>query len=297
MISAFFGMLIISVWYGTRMNALTISTVTIKGGETIPHEHVDKIVREKLEGTYLKLVPRAFAFTYPHDDIETGLREIKRIKNLSIVRLGGTEVLVEFDEYLPHALWCAGSNSEGCFFLDDTGYSFSPAPSLTGGSFMRFVAIGRSPSEHAQAFSSEEYQKLQELVALLAETGWYVERAEVDGAGDAFLSIVDGGEFKVTLKQEAKETVDNLTTVLNSEKFSHIKPGNFEYIDLRFGEKVFVNEVTLETTASSTLTSNGSTTQAAPNPAPALSASPSPANSDTTEAPASTPDTGVTITF
>jgi cell division septal protein FtsQ len=305
MIFAFFGMLIISVWYGTRVSAATISTVTIKGGETIPHENVEAIVRARLDGAYLKLVPKTFAFTYPHDDIEAGVREIKRIKNLSIVRLGGTEILVEFDEYLPHALWCAGSSSDGCFFLDDAGYSFSPAPSLTGGSFMRFVAIGRSPSEHVQAFSPEDYNKVQELVTLMSEVGWHVEKAEVDAAGDAFLKIVDGGEFKVTLKQTAKETVDNLTTVLNSEKFAHIKPGNFEYVDLRFGDKVFVNEVTLETTASSTMTSNGSTSPATTSnitSAPAEeSATPAPVAEESAEAqapaPAPAPDTGVTITF
>lgn len=251
MIAAFFGMLITSIWYGTRVDAVTLRTVTVRGGETISHEEVERIARERLNGTYLKLVPRAFAFTYPQQDIEEGIREIKRIKNLSVVRSGGTELMIEFDEYVPDALWCKDSDSDGCFFLDDAGYSFSPAPSLNGGSFMRFVAIGKGPSEHVQAFPPEEYRRVNELVSLFDEAGWQISKAEIDAAGDAFLTIVDGGEFKVSLKQDAKETVNNLLTVLNSEKFAHIKPGNFEYVDLRFGSKVFVNEVTLETTSGS----------------------------------------------
>lgn len=251
MITAFLGMLIISIWYGTRVDAVTLSTVSVRGGETISHEEVERIARERMNGAYLKLVPRSFAFTYPHDDIQNGIREIKRIKNLSVMRGGGTELVIEFDEYVPHSLWCKDSDTEGCFFLDDAGYSFSPAPSLDGGSFMRFVAIGKGPSEHVQAFPEEEYRRVHELVGLFASAGWYISRAEIDAAGDAFLTIVDGGEFKVSLRQPAKETVDNLLTVLNSEKFAHIQPGNFEYVDLRFGSKVFVNEVTLETTSSS----------------------------------------------
>ncbi len=256
MITAFLGMLIISIWYGTRVDAVTLSTVSVRGGETISHEEIERIARERLDGSYLKLVPRSFAFAYPHQDIEKSIREIKRIKNLSVMRSGGTELVIEFDEYVPDSLWCKDSNSDGCFFLDNAGYSFSPAPSLAGGSFMRFVAIGKTPSEHTQAFSEEEYRRVQELVNLFDEAGWNISKAEVDAAGDAFLSIVNGGEFKVSLKQDAKETVNNLLTVLNSEKFAHIKPGNFEYVDLRFGSKVFVNEVTLETTVSSSTPSN-----------------------------------------
>jgi hypothetical protein len=269
MLAAFLGMLIISIWYGTRVDAVTISKVTVRGGETISHEEVENIVRAKLDGSYLKLVPRSFAFTFPQQEVESGVREIKRIKNLTVMRTGGTELLVEFDEYVPHALWCKDSDSEGCYFLDDAGYSFSPAPSLSGGSFMRFVAIGKAPAEHTQAFSEEEYKKVHELVSLFSDAGWHISKAEIDAAGDGFLTIVDGGEFKVSLKQSSKETVDNLLTVLNSEKFAHIHPGNFEYVDLRFGSKVFVNEVTLETTASSsTSPSEGGEVAPVPEPAP-----------------------------
>lgn len=252
MIAAFFSMLIISVWYGTRVHALTLNTITVSGGETIPHGEVEQVVKAKLEGSYMKIVPRTFAFTYPHEEIEQAVREVGRIKSVNIVRSGGTQLVVEFEEYVPHALWCKDNQADGCFFLDDAGYAFSSAPTLVGGSFLRFVSIGKDPSDHVQAFSEEEYKTIQELARLFAEAKWFVSRAEVDAAGDAFLTIVDGGEFKVSLKQPAAETVSNLLTVLGSENFAHIKPGNFEYVDLRFGSKVFVNEVTLDANASST---------------------------------------------
>jgi hypothetical protein len=118
---------------------------------------------------------------------------------------------------------------------------------------LRFVSIGKDPADHVQAFDEGHYRTIHELTKLFAEAKWFVSKAEVDAAGDAFLTIVDGGEFKVSLKQPAAETVSNLLTVLGSENFAHIKPGNFEYVDLRFGSKVFVNEVTIDSsTASST---------------------------------------------
>lgn len=262
-IATFFGGLITSIWYGTRVEALTITKVTVSGGETIPHSEVEGVVRAKLDGAYLKLVPHAFAFAYPEKDIIASLKEIRRIKNLNVVRIGGTELAVEFEEYVPHALWCKDSDSDGCFFLDDSGYSFSPAPSLTGGSFVRFVSVARDPGEDAQGFDPDEYRKVHELIGLFADSGWYVSKAELDGAGDAFFTIVEGGEFKISLKQSASETIDNMKTVLNSEKFAHIKPGNFEYVDLRFGSKVFVNEVTIKSPEASSTDAVATTPAAA----------------------------------
>ena len=180
---------------------------------------------------------------------------MERIKSLSVVRSGGNEVVVQFDEYTPHALWCKDGQSEGCFFLDENGYSFSPAPSLKGGSFLRLVSIGKDPATHTQAFDEGQYHTAEELVGLFANSKWEVSKVQIDGVGDSYFTVIGGGEFKVSLKQSTKETLDNFKTVTGSEQFAHLKPGNFEYIDLRFGSKVFVNEETIIAGEQSTSTS------------------------------------------
>jgi hypothetical protein len=52
---------------------------------------------------------------------------------------------------------------------------------------------------------------------------------------------VGGSELKVSLTLTPQQTVDNLQTVLSSEQYSDLVPGTFAYIDLRFGNKVFVS--------------------------------------------------------
>ncbi len=270
MIAAFFGMLIVSVWYGSRIDAFTIREITVTGGETIEHGEIERVVREKISGTYLKIIPRTFAFTYPYEEIVAALEAVPRVKDVRVIRKGGKELHIEFSEYEPSALWCSETDTSNCYFLDEGGYAFSKAPGLIGGSFLRVTAIGKEPEVHATPFNPEEFKRIIELKEKFATNKWFVKRADIDAAGDAFLTIVDGGEFKVSLKQPADETVSNLLTVLGSEQFAHIKPGNFEYIDLRFGSKVFVNEVTTEVSASSTMASSSPATEtesASPNPA------------------------------
>lgn len=236
------GLLITIVWYGTRIQSLTIKTVTASGGQTIDVTKVEEIARRQLEGTYIGLIPRTFAWLYPSSDIEQSLQQSDRIHNIVIERNGGTKLSITFDEYIPHALWCSAVDRHHCAFIDSAGYAFAPAPDLTGGSFVRFVQIGGDYTLDDYVLGTQEFEQLVKTIELLATDGWFISHVEVDQAGDAFLGIVNGGELKITLSQTPEETVDNLRTVLTAEKFTHIKPGNFQYIDLRFGNKVFVNE-------------------------------------------------------
>ena len=274
MIVAFLSMLTISLWYLTRIDALTIKKVTVQGGETIPPEQVEAIVRQELSGSYFKIIPHAFAFTYPEQSIIESIRNIDRIKDLSVVRSGGEEVSVSFTEYEPQALWCKKDSDDACVFLDENGYGFTLAPKLIGGSLLRFVSVGQEPKVRMQAFDASQYHTANELAATLSQKQWPIEKVEIDSAGDAFLQVSGGGEFKTNLKQSTQETVSNLESVLASEKFKHFKPGNFEYVDLRFGDKVFVNEDTIESGVTGTSTQLASENNTDTATSPAIAAAP-----------------------
>lgn len=252
-------LVITAIWYGTRIQSLTIDTVRVDGGQTIDHTEIETLVLKALEGVYLGLIPQRFAWLYPKTEILVSLEEVERIHNISISRVNGTELSVTFDEYTPEVLWCMSVESDECLFLDKNGYAFGYAPKLSGGSFLRFVKIGQPATLHEEMISNESFSSLLEIVELLEAQNWYVSYIEVGQGDDSFLQIVGGGEFKVTLSQTPTETVENLFVILTSKEFQHIEPGNFQYIDLRYGNKVFVNEelaVPQGDTASSTASSS-----------------------------------------
>lgn len=234
-------LLLMGVWYGTRVPSLTITDVEATGGETINHGEVERSVQSVLDGEYLGFIPRRFAWFYPKQEVLNKVLEFERLHNVVIVRESGTKLRISYDEYVPHALWCQ-PEAEACIFLDVSGYAFAHAPKLSGGTFLRFITSGREAVIGDVVAEKKPYENIQEIVQLLAERGWYVSYIEIDQVGDVFLKVVGGGELKVSVEEVPEKTVENLFVVLSSEKFQHIKPGNFKYIDLRFGDKVFVNE-------------------------------------------------------
>lgn len=252
MIVSFIGLLISAIWYGSRVQALTITNVEVSGGETISHELVREKVWSELQGEYLRLVPRVFAWTYPEEAIYNSVNTVSRIKDVHVRRTDGNTLRVTFDEYVPDSLWCNLDEHPYCYFLDEEGFAFSEAPNLSGGAFVRFTRIGSEPQLGEFFADADTYESVQKLLILLNDAGWFASQVDVDLAGDAFVQIVGGGQLKVSTKQNPTDTVNNLATVLNSDEFTDIVPGNFNYIDLRFGNKVFVNEVFETATSSAT---------------------------------------------
>ncbi len=251
---AFCAALLAGIWYGTRVKMLTIEVVEVSGGETIPLQSVKEKVEAELSGTYLGIIPRRFAWFYPYEDILSGVGSVKRVKDPVVVRVSRTELHVTFDEYKSFALWCT-EKTEDCLLIDTAGYAFTESPRLTGGAFMRYFTLGRTPAIGETITTLDALSNMNEFIRLVRVGGKFaIASVEIDSAKDVFYRISGGGEIKATLTMPASEVYENLIAVLSAEEFVDLAPGNFQYIDLRFGQKVFVNDSLLPVATSSAST-------------------------------------------
>ena len=99
--------------------------------------------------------------------------------------------------------------------------------------------------------------RTSQFVAAASQLGFNVTAVKKTSQQELSYHIAGGGRIITSLLESYESTVENLATILQSEEFTHLEPGNFQYIDLRFGSKVFVNEElpeleTATTTASMT---------------------------------------------
>lgn len=245
-------LLVTTIWYVTRIASLQIENVEVIGGETIPHSVIENIVKTQLTGTYLKLVPKKFSPFYPKQAIIENIKSIDRVKNVDVQTSKDQTVTVVFDEYIPYALWCQDSESLSCFFIDATGFAFAEAPELEGNAFVRYTEEGVVPKNKSNSFERSYIEETEVFIELLKEKlSLYVTHVSKHGTYDIEYKIGGGGIIKVSQRISMEDTFANLETILRSKEFEHIEPGAFAYIDLRFGDKVFVNEA-LEPIASTT---------------------------------------------
>lgn len=244
-----------AIWYIARIPSLQITSVEVIGGSTIDHETVQTLAEEALTGSYYRIVPHTFAPLYPEARVIERIKTQPRVKEVRLERTNQT-LMVAFDEYQPVALWCEAVDAETCLFLDSTGYAFAAAPFLTGSAFIRYVSRGAVPALKQSGFSASFMDTTTRFTERLeAELNLYVTEVVRKDDVDVSYVLAGGAEIKVSERMSADETFNNLQTILTAKDFTALADGSFHYIDLRFGDKVFVSEeavATSSTTASTT---------------------------------------------
>ncbi|MCA9361552.1 hypothetical protein KC845_03265 [Candidatus Kaiserbacteria bacterium] len=248
---------LVIVWYGTRIDSMQIKRIEVTGGFTIPHSLLEEKAWREIDGTYLGLVPKSFVWFYPKEKITMSLQGTSRIKQTALEIVDKNTLTILFDEYVPFALWCQSENDDTCLFIDHTGYAFSEAPNLTGSAFIRFVRDDDEPVLNEEIFPSELIDSTNEFaMALQNDLGLYVTHIKMVGTYDIDFLVAGGGEIKISQAKSFEKSLKDLKIILNSEEFVHLEPGNFQYIDLRFGDKVFINEEFPETVGTTSTSTN-----------------------------------------
>lgn len=233
----------VCVWYGTRLSFFTIDDITIHGGETVSHDEILSMVKQELRGAYFLLIPKQFSYLYPRERIIERLGHNQRIFNVEVDRTDRNSLSVSFDEYLPFALWCTDTEVVTCFFITKQGYAFTEAPPLAGGALLRHIDEGVEELHVGDVIPEIKLAQLTEFVESLADAnGFRVASVFHKMNGDLDFVLHGGGSINVSGDESLVETFEKLNVILTSKEFSHLKPGNFNYIDVRFSNKVFVNE-------------------------------------------------------
>ncbi len=246
-------------WYVTRLEIFTLHEVHVVGGETISHEDVRIRSMNELVGTYFLIIPKRFSYLYPHDRMIEVLEKIPRIHNVQIHRTERTMLEVTFDEYMPSALWCIYERDEyPCYFINNEGFAFTEAPKLQGGTLIRHNIEDIEEISPGQVMSTPKVEDINAFILRVEkELNFRVTTLTHKKNGDYEFHINGGGMILTASGKDFDATFENLKSVLSSSAFKHIAPGNFQYIDVRFDNKVFVNESLLVSTTTNASTTSG----------------------------------------
>lgn len=243
------------VFYAVRLPFVTITNVVVHGTETVLSEDVRARAEVLLKGTYFGFVPRRFSLALPIKDIQKSIHDIPRVAD-TFLTIEGSTLNIHVREYIPDMLWCASATATStCFYVGANGVAYEQAPQLTGSMFMRFVVSDNEPQIGDVLLDDNSRTLLIAIAQIIEERhDFYVARIEYTKDNDAVLYLSGGGRLLVSTEGNLEETYANLASVLASDEYGGLTPGNFEYIDLRFGNKVFVQKEKpiASTTASTT---------------------------------------------
>jgi hypothetical protein len=242
--------------YISRLPNLNITEIQITGNKVVDTEALRTIVQEQIAGKYLWLFPKTNILFYPQKSIRTALQmKFKSLQDINLSIQENKILIVSLTEREAKYTWCgavvpeANSNSnQKCYFMDATGYIFDEAPYFSEGVYFKFYGSDGVNVENPSAgyFLKDTFAKLITFKDRIESFGLHPSAFWLDNIGDANFFLVSKSNQKpeIIFKIDAdlEKVAENLQAALTTEplqsKFKN-KYGLLQYIDLRYGNKVF----------------------------------------------------------
>ena len=240
-----FVLLVVGSAYLLKRPEVTIKNIILDGNKTVSTEILESFVKEKLLGNYLFIFPRSSIFIYPRRIIEENIPlKFKKIKTTKVTFNNFDSITVTVKERIPKALWCGENRLEGaipeCFFLDEKGFLYTQSPSFTGDVNFRFYGpLGEGSSIGQQFLPEKKFQEISFFLQSLQESDIQAVELAIGDERDYELYLENGTQVLFSQDEELSMVLDNLQSTLLSDTFKEHGEVRIDYIDLRFGNKVY----------------------------------------------------------
>ncbi|HEY4514090.1 MAG TPA: hypothetical protein VJH69_02090 [Candidatus Paceibacterota bacterium] len=222
----------------TYLPRYSITDISVTGAKTVSTELIRAYVHTKLYDGETHFASMQNIFLYPKDEIEKGIpEEIPRIRSAEIFREGmlARVVTVKLTEREPFALWCAESE---CYLMDEGGFIFAKATSTINLPLAFRGGVSSEKKVIGQKYLPEYLPQILELFSRLREAGFAPTGATAVDEHDYSISLREGFIINAAFENEPAELIRNLQVALTAEPVRG-KSDKLEYIDMRFGNRVY----------------------------------------------------------
>lgn len=218
---------------------LSIATVAVAGAEHISPEDVQAQVESALFSDTFSFFSKKNIFSYSRKNLEAMIREqFPRVQSVRISRdaLLAQAITVTIEERKPYGRWCG---EHLCFLLDAHGYIF--AREDTPDASIRYTfrgAVFESDTLIGQTFLPEHFSEISMFLEQLEKGGFSPQVLTVEEDKDFSVQLARGYRVLASFGNDPISTLRNLELILSSDALRG-KEGELEYVDLRFGNRVF----------------------------------------------------------
>ncbi len=229
------------VSYLSYLPQYSIGAITVEGAQAVPADVVTEYAQTIIYNGSHNFLSRANVLLYPKAVIEKDIPlEFPRIVSATLSRpsLLSNALTITVTERQQFALWC--SDAGVCYQMDKTGFVFAQAPANASstGEYIFTGGISTSSPPIGQTFAPGHTQGLVAFLQSLDNAGYSPLGAQVQSDQDFVVPLSQGFSVYASFGEDPGTLVSNLQLILSSSALAG-QTQNLEYVDLRFGDKVY----------------------------------------------------------
>lgn len=243
--------------YFSYQKKVRVTEVELSGGLLVTEQDVKDETLNFLKGTYFWLFPKNNTFLVSKSSLEKHLTDVfKRIETIESERIGTNKIKFTITERKPIAVWCRETRdeiststvvtydlrTEECFFIDQNSVIFATAPNFSGDAYFKYYGLVEKEMPIGEKYiaSSTEFTLVNGFIDATKRLKINPLFLKSKESGEFSLVIYGGGQIFFDSKKSLESAYANLESLLNSPEFSSPNIlSNLDYIDLRYGNKLF----------------------------------------------------------
>jgi hypothetical protein len=233
-----FLILCIGIFYFFRISALQIKDVEISGAGKVDQSELRAIAEKFSEGNVAYFIPKHFFIFYPKKEIAKDVIEkYPEIISAKVVLRGLNKVELRIVERTPYAFYCTTS----CYFADEQGFVYKEASSTDEHIIFRELRVLPEQSLiRTYPLSTETFKEVEGFARNISELNLHIKEIVIEVNGDLSV-LTEEGKIIISFRESFSDQYSFLKTALSQKVFLYPDGSvrNFDYIDLRFGKKIF----------------------------------------------------------
>lgn len=233
--------------YASYLPQYSFGSITVSGAQTISKVAIADYAGSIVYDGSHHFLSRANILLYPKSLLEKDIPlEFPRVASASITSpsLLSNSITISVVERQPFALWCPSaqglSAGDVCYYLDQNGFIFGQAPqsATSSGEYIFSGGVSTSTPIIGQTFAPGHTQGLVAFLESLAQAGYAPLGAQVESDQDFIVPLQQGYSIYASFGEDPDTLVNNLKLILSSSALVG-QTQDLEYIDLRFGDRVY----------------------------------------------------------
>jgi len=237
--SIFFAVLLFGFVYWMRDPVFNVSKIEILKNHFSKTEKIQASVISALDGNMFLFIPKTNALILPRSETEKKIKEeYPEIESVDINLKGLNDIEVEISEYEPKLIW---SNKNGDkYFVNKEGKTFLKEPVLHSYDNLIKIETNQEVSDLGVSVIDPNFlSNLDTFVNKLKEIDVVVDRVVHSGEDVYYLNVKKSFKILISSQDDLSLSFENIQTILEGGALDKEKLNLIDYIDLRFGNKVF----------------------------------------------------------
>ena len=240
-----FGFLFLCILIGAililRTSFFSISEIQVKGLQSAGTQEIIDKVNADIGGNYALVIPKRNIFFYPKSKIKNDL--LAKYSTFADVQIGTVDVNKLEISITEKSATIVGCQNElaildksyaNCFFLDSSARAFQPVNGEPDQSLLRVVDFYVNTG--SSTLNSKTINQIQSVKSDLSSKNLETQYVKIVDAKSVEFQIVGNGKIMVSTPVN-DDLISILNTALNTKPLAD--NAKFEYVDVRFGNKVF----------------------------------------------------------